>query len=79
MGESEPELRRTLGLVQVVLYGVGLILGAGIYVVIGDAAAISGNVIWISFILAAVVATFTGLTMLNWLQCFQNAQQSIYM
>ena len=62
MGESEPELRRTLGLVQVVLYGVGLILGAGIYVVIGDAAAISGNVIWISFILAAVVATFTGLS-----------------
>lgn len=45
MGESEPELRRTLGLVQVVLYGVGLILGAGIYVVIGDAAAISGNVV----------------------------------
>jgi len=62
MGESEPELRRTLGLMQVVLYGVGLILGAGIYVVIGDAAAISGNVIWISFILAAVVATFTGLS-----------------
>ena len=62
MGGSEPELRRTLGLVQVVLYGVGLILGAGIYVVIGDAAAISGNVIWISFILAAVVATFTGLS-----------------
>ena len=62
MKGSQPEIRRTLGLTQVVLYGVGLILGAGIYVIIGDVAAISGNAIWISFILAAVIASFTGLS-----------------
>ncbi len=59
---SKPELKRTLGLVQVILYGVGLILGAGIYVIIGDVSAIAGNALWISFILAAFIASLTGLS-----------------
>ena len=62
MKGSQPELRRTLGLTHVILYGVGLILGAGIYVIIGDVSAIAGNAIWISFILAAFIASFTGLS-----------------
>lgn len=44
------------------MYGIGLILGAGIYVLIGDAAAMAGNAMWISFIIAAVIAAFTGLS-----------------
>ena len=44
------------------MYGVGLILGAGIYVLIGDVAAIAGNAMWISFVIAAVIAAFTGLS-----------------
>jgi APA family basic amino acid/polyamine antiporter len=44
------------------MYGIGLILGAGIYVLIGDVAALSGNAIWISFLLAAAIASFTGLS-----------------
>lgn len=44
------------------MFGIGIILGAGIYVLIGDAAAIAGNAIWISFIIASVIATFTGLS-----------------
>jgi APA family basic amino acid/polyamine antiporter len=44
------------------MYGVGLILGAGIYVLIGDVAAIAGNAMWISFLIASVVAAFTGLS-----------------
>jgi APA family basic amino acid/polyamine antiporter len=44
------------------MYGTGIILGAGIYVLIGDAAGIAGNAIWISFIIASVIATFTGLS-----------------
>src|SRR5262245_10826256 len=44
------------------MYGVGLILGAGIYVLIGDVAAIAGNAMWISFLIAAVIAAFTGLS-----------------
>ena len=75
----QPELRRTLGLTQVVLYRVGLILGAGIYVIIGDVAAISGNAIWISFILAAVIASFTGLSYAELASMFpKSAAEFIY-
>ena len=38
---------------------VGIILGAGIYVIIGEAVGLSGNCIWLSFIIAAGVATLT--------------------
>ena len=55
-------LRRSVTLVQAVMYGTGLILGAGIYVLIGDVAAIAGNALWISFLLAAVMASITGLS-----------------
>ena len=59
---SKPKLERTLGLFEVVLSGVGIILGAGIYALIGKAAALGGNGIWLSFVIAAVVASFTGLS-----------------
>jgi APA family basic amino acid/polyamine antiporter len=42
------------------MYGIGLILGAGIYVIIGDVAGIAGNAMWISFIIAAFIALLTG-------------------
>lgn len=60
--KEEPNLRKSVNLFQAVMYGVGLILGAGIYVLIGDAAGIAGNAMWISFVLAAVIAAFTGLS-----------------
>jgi APA family basic amino acid/polyamine antiporter len=44
------------------MYGVGLILGAGIYVLIGEAAGFAGNALWISFILGSIVAAFAGLS-----------------
>lgn len=55
-------LKRNVDLFQAVMYGVGLILGAGIYVLIGDVAAIAGNAMWISFGIAAIIAAFTGLS-----------------
>ncbi len=56
------ELKRHLGLFHTTMYGVGLILGAGIYALIGNAAGEAGNSVWISFVLAAVSAIFTGLS-----------------
>jgi len=56
------ELKQHLGLFQTTMYGVGLILGAGIYALIGNAAGIAGNSVWMSFILAAFAAIFTGLS-----------------
>ena len=56
------ELSRHMGLFHLTMYGVGLILGAGIYVLIGEAAGFAGNSMWISFLLGAVVAIFAGLS-----------------
>jgi APA family basic amino acid/polyamine antiporter len=56
------KLKRVLGLFSVTLYGIGVILGAGIYVLIGEATAKTGNSIWMSFLLAAIIASFTGLS-----------------
>ncbi len=53
------ELKRTLGLTECVFFGVGSILGAGIYTLIGRVAGLSGNLIWLSFLIAAVSALFT--------------------
>ena len=44
------------------MYGVGLTLGAGIYVLIGEATAFAGNSAWISFLLGIIVAMFAGLS-----------------
>ena len=51
-----------MGLFHLTMYGVGLILGAGIYVLIGETAGFAGNSMWISFLLGAVVAVFAGLS-----------------
>jgi L-asparagine transporter-like permease len=50
------DLKRSISLFQAIMYGIGLILGAGIYVIIGDVAGIAGNAMWISFIAAAFIA-----------------------
>ena len=63
MSRSErTELKRELGLFEVTLSGVGIILGAGIYALIGKAAELAGNSVWIAFALAALIAIFTGLS-----------------
>lgn len=55
-------LERSLSLWQVTLMGIGVILGAGIYVIIGEAAGLSGNAIWMSFFIGSAVACFSGLS-----------------
>jgi APA family basic amino acid/polyamine antiporter len=59
---KQPTLKRELGLFHATTIGVGLILGAGIYVLIGEATATAGNAVWFSFILSSVVALLTGLS-----------------
>ena len=40
---DDPKLNRTLGLPLVTLYGLGNILGAGIYVLVGKVAGFAGS------------------------------------
>lgn len=55
-------LERELGLFGATVYGVGLILGAGIYAILGAAAGVAGESVVLSFVLAAVIASLTGLS-----------------
>ena len=57
--EPEPALRRRLGLPLLVLYGTGITIGAGIYVLIGAVAGRAGLYSAWSFVLAAVVMALT--------------------
>ncbi len=56
------ELKRALGLTEATVCGIGIILGAGIYALIGKAAGMAGNATWIAFVIAAVVAGLSGLS-----------------
>lgn len=60
--ERKAHLKRNLGLFEVTLSGIGIILGAGIYALIGEAAGLAGNAVWISFALSALIAVLTGLS-----------------
>ena len=57
--ELAPALRRRLGLPLLVLYGTGITIGAGIYVLIGTVAGHAGAYAPWSFVLAAVVMALT--------------------
>ncbi|RLA18668.1 MAG: amino acid permease [Gammaproteobacteria bacterium] len=52
-------LLRTLSLTQITLYGIGTILGAGIYVLVGEVANITGSFMPLAFVLAALVVSFS--------------------
>ena len=57
-----PRLARTMGLFALVVYGVGDMIGAGVYVTIGRAAGEMGNAVWLAFAASMVAATLTGLS-----------------
>ncbi len=55
-------LMRSIGPFQLTLYGLGSMLGSGIYGLIGQAAGQVGNVVWASFLVAMVAALLTALS-----------------
>ncbi|MCA9342680.1 amino acid permease [Candidatus Saccharibacteria bacterium] len=52
-------LKRKIGLVSLTLYGLGNILGAGIYVLVGKVAGYSGGNTTLAFIIAMTIAALT--------------------
>ena len=52
---AEIRLQRQLGLLQVVLYGLGVTVGAGIYALVGGTITLAGDHAPVSFVLAALV------------------------
>lgn len=61
-GHEEPSLNRSVGLWQLTFYGLGGMLGAGIYGLIGKAAGVMGSAIWLAFLVSMVAALLTGLS-----------------
>ncbi len=59
---GQPELKRSLSLFYLVLYGLGVTIGAGIYVLIGETAGRAGFYSPSAFVLAAVVMAFSAAT-----------------
>jgi len=62
IGSKEPKLERDINLFEAIIYGIGIILGAGIYALIGKVYGSAGGASWIAFIVAAVIALMTGLS-----------------
>ena len=56
------QLKPVLGLVQLLFYSVGVIVGAGGYSVLGAAAGLAQHGLWISFLLGAGVALLTAIS-----------------
>jgi len=65
--EPEHQLKRALGPVQLTLFGIGAIIGAGIFATVGTAAAGDANrlgagpALMLSFVITAIVCAFTAL------------------
>lgn len=56
------KLERNIGLIALILYGTGDILGAGIYGLVGKAAGEMGNAAWLGFVTSMIAASLTGLS-----------------
>ena len=59
---KQPALHRSIGPTQMALYGLGSMLGAGIYGLMGKVAGEVGNAIWLAFLVALVAALLTALS-----------------
>ncbi|MYM64274.1 amino acid permease [Pseudomaricurvus sp. HS19] len=59
---GKPALKRVLTLPHLLLYGLGTTIGAGIYALVGELAAVSGYSALASFVLAALLASLTALS-----------------
>jgi amino acid transporter len=51
-----------MGLAALAIYGIGDMLGSGIYALIGKVAGVMGNAIWLAFLVSMLAALLTGLS-----------------
>jgi len=58
---GEGELKRSIGLFQLTLFGVGATIGTGIFVILSDAVPEAGPAVILAFVMAGVVAGLTAI------------------
>jgi APA family basic amino acid/polyamine antiporter len=72
-------LEKSISLPQAVFYCVGVIIGAGIYTLIGIAAGITGPALWVSFVIAGLIASLTAFSYAKLTHLFpKEAAESVY-
>lgn len=54
------KLKRQIGFFSTVMYGLGVIIGAGIYSLIGTGASITQDMLWLSFLFGGLIALCSG-------------------
>jgi amino acid transporter len=52
--------QKTVTVRRAIALGVGSMVGAGIFALLGEAAALAGSAVWISFLIAGIIALLTG-------------------
>jgi len=75
---DRPPLRRSIGPAQLALYGLGSMLGSGIYGLIGQAAGQVGNAVWLAFVIALVAALLTALSYASLGSRYPRAAGAVY-
>ncbi len=54
------EEKKAFGLWSAIFLGIGSMVGAGIFIVIGQAGSMAGNIVWLSFVFGAIIALLSG-------------------
>ncbi len=71
-------LLRRMGLFSLVVYGVGDMVGSGIYGTVGKAAGQMGNAVWLAFVVSMIAAMLTGLSYANIASRYPRAAGAAY-
>src|SRR4051794_1451266 len=59
------ERPKTMTVRGATVLGIGAMIGAGIFALLGEAGAVAGSAVWLSFLLAGVVAALLGYTVVK--------------
>ena len=75
MGESSDlnRFERVLGLRHLTASGIGVIIGAGIYVLLGPATQAAGALVWASFLIAGLLSAITAFSYMELASMFPSA------
>ncbi len=54
------KIKKAFGLWSAIFLGIGSMVGAGIFIVIGQAGSMAGNIVWLSFVFGGIIALLSG-------------------
>jgi len=70
MKDKNKTNKKAFGLLSAVFLGIGSMVGAGIFIVIGEAGAIAGNLVTVSFLIGGIIALLCGYSLSKLAVCY---------